>query len=71
MKYFYHDLIVLLFIVVIIVSFVLLRYWGGKSKNEASEPAENLNSFVRPEDKNNDIKKTKQVNYKKMNDSGN
>ena len=57
MKYLYQDLVVWIIVIAVIVSFVLLRYFGNKSKNEASDPAENLNASVRQEDKNSDIKK--------------
>jgi uncharacterized membrane protein YvbJ len=57
MKYLYQDLIVWIIVIAVIVSLVLLRYFGNKSKNEASDPAENLNASVRQEDKNSDIKK--------------
>jgi hypothetical protein len=57
MEYTYSDLIVLVIVVVVIISLVLLKYLGGKSKDEASEPEENLNTSVGREDKNSDIKK--------------
>jgi uncharacterized membrane protein YvbJ len=57
MKYLYHDLIVWIIVIAVIVSLLLLRYFGNKSKNEASDPAEHLNTSISQGDKNSDIKK--------------
>lgn len=56
MEYLYQDLIVWIIVIAVIGSLVLLRYFGNQSKNEISDPAKNLNTSARQEDKNNDIK---------------
>ena len=57
MKYLYHDLIVWIIVIAVIVSLLLMRHFGNKSKNEASDPAEYLKTSVSQGDKTSDIKK--------------